>query len=64
MGKTPLAEVEGTILDDLMALGYVDKDGDTVTNGAEKIFAFGGNDFVFGGTGNDTISGGAGHDRL
>ncbi len=73
MGKTPNPSIEGTILSDLIALGYVDGDGDVVTNGPEDIYAFDGNDIVdaaggddrvWAGTGNDTVFGGGGHDRL
>ncbi len=73
MGSTPYPSIEGTILDDLIALGYVDGDGDVVTNGPEDIYGFDGNDIidsaggtdrVWGGNGNDTIYGGGGRDQL
>ncbi len=73
MPKIPNSVIEGTILDDLIALGYTDPDGDMVTNGPEDIFAFAGNDYVeagggndriWGGTGNDTIRGQGGDDRI
>ncbi len=64
MPKTPNATIEGTILDDLIALGYTDPDGDMVTNGPEDIFAFAGNDYVEAGGGNDRIWGGTGDDTI
>ena len=73
MGKIPNPSIEGSTIGDLIALNFVDGDGDIVTNGAEDIFSFGGNDIVdaaggndrvWGGTGDDTLYGGAGKDRL
>ena len=73
MGKTPLPSIEGTIFDDLIALGYTDGDGEMVSNNSDEIFAFdgndivdaaGGNDRVWGGNGNDTLFGGSGNDSL
>lgn len=71
--------VDGTDGDDVMAVGYVDADGDAITNGTilgggndvidgkggnDNISAGSGNDGVLGGAGNDTLNGQAGNDTL
>lgn len=64
MGKNPNPSIQGTILDDLIALGYTDSEGDVVSNGPEDIFALDGNDYVESGGGNDRIWGGEGDDTI
>jgi hypothetical protein len=69
----PDAKVDGLDSGETMAVGYRDLQGDRITEGADQIFANGGNDVVragggddrvFGGLGNDTLSGDAGGDVL
>lgn len=60
----PIGIVDGTIFDDLIALGFTDGDGDQVTNGSEEIRAYGGNDTIDGGGGHDTVDGGTGNDLI
>ncbi len=73
MGKAPRPIIDGTAFDDHITLGYVDADGESVSNGSENVFGYGGNDrisgggghdFIYGGEGNDTINGGNGNDKL
>lgn len=64
MGKTPRISIEGTILSDLIALGYTDGDGDVVTNDGVDIFALDGDDIVSAGSGADRVWGGIGDDTL
>lgn len=65
--------VDGTAGADTIGFGYVDADGDTVTEGADvvrggdgndTIDAGGGDDVIDAGGGDDTISGGEGHDTI
>lgn len=58
------AVVEGANGAEIMPVGYVDVDGDQITDGADSIRGNGGNDSVKAGGGNDTVSGGAGNDTL
>lgn len=65
--------VDGTAGDDTIDTGYVDADGDSVSNGDDTVLAGAGDDsvesgdgddVVYGGDGADTILGGAGNDFL
>ncbi len=68
--------VDGTSGDDSMSVGFIDGDGDAITNynagilgigyqsGNDTIFGYAGNDTINGGSGNDTIDGGTGDDVL
>ena len=69
----PDGTVDGLETGEVMGLGYTDRQGDQITNGADTIFgnggddvilSAGGDDFVYGGDGDDTITGGAGADSL
>ena len=59
--------VDGTAGNDVIGVGYVDAQNDTV-DGADgnddTIFGWDGNDSIQGGAGNDTIYGGAGRDTI
>ncbi len=63
MGKNR-TQIDGTIFDDVIMLGFIDGDGDMVTDAACDIFAYGGNDLVYAGFANDRIWGGEGNDTL
>lgn len=62
--------VDGTEAGEVMSVGYVDPDGDRITNsgfltsGNDVIDAKGGNDTVSAGSGNDSVLGGGGDDIL
>lgn len=56
--------VEGTDGADEMVLGYLDADGDAITDGADSIRGGDGNDTIDGAGGNDSIDGGAGDDSV
>lgn len=59
--------VDGTSGDDVMPVGYVDGDGDEITNYNAGILGLGyqsGNDEVFGYAGDDLINAGSGHDTI
>lgn len=59
--------VDGTGGDDVMGVGYVDSEGDTI-DGADGnddlIYGGAGNDTITAGEGNDTVYGGDGNDRI
>ncbi|WP_040816873.1 Ig-like domain-containing protein, partial [Litoreibacter arenae] len=63
-GGTTVGILDGTESADIIDTSYVDADGDTVTDGAETIYGFGGDDTISSGSGNDTIYGGAGNDTI
>ncbi len=57
--------VEGTAGADLIDASYLgDPDGDTVSEGGDNIFAYGGDDTIEAGLGNDTIDAGDGDDTI
>jgi len=59
--------VDGTLGDDIMPVGFVDADGDTIdgADGDDDIIAgYAGDDSIDGGAGNDTIFGGTGDDEV
>ena len=59
--------VDGTAGDDVMPIGYVDAQGDSIDGAdglSDTIFGFGGDDTIDGGVGADTIDGGDGDDNL
>ncbi|MEP3348016.1 MAG: hypothetical protein ABJN34_03320 [Litoreibacter sp.] len=62
-GPTSTATV-GTSGDDLIDINYFDAEGDTVSDGADTIYGFAGNDVINSGNGNDTIYGGEGNDTI
>ena len=47
-----------------MSVGYTDLQGDRITNEADQIFGYAGNDTIAAGGGHDTVFGGIGNDRL
>jgi hypothetical protein len=70
---TPDGVVDGDGSGELMQVGYVDADGDAITDGDDTIFGYsgddtieagGGDDLVFGGDGDDVIFGQEGNDTL
>ena len=63
-GPGPNGVVEGTEGNDDMGIGYVDADGDQITNGDNVVFGFGGEDNITTGDGNDQIFGGDGEDNI
>jgi len=76
VGAVSSLDVDGTDAGEVMGVGYVDGDFDTIdgadgnddtiygNGGDDTIFAGAGNDDVYGGTGDDTLNGGAGNDTL
>ncbi len=56
--------VDGTSNADTMNVGYVDAQGDRVSDGNDSIVAGAGNDTVNAGGGNDTVLGGTGADSV
>jgi Ca2+-binding RTX toxin-like protein len=71
------AGVDGTSGDDAMPVGYVDADGDEITDfdrggllgigaqsGDDSIFGYAGNDTINAGSGNDEVFGGTGNDVI
>lgn len=56
--------VDGTAGNDSMGVGYVDAQGDAITNNSDVINGGDGNDTIDGGDGNDSIDGGAGFDSI
>ena len=65
--------VDGAQIGEAMPVGYVDPQGDAITDGNDAIFgndgndqidAGGGDDFVSAGNGDDFVEGGAGNDNL
>lgn len=57
-------QVDGTIGNDDMGLGYVDADGDVIGAGNDFVVAGDGADTVEGGGGSDMLYGGAGNDVI
>lgn len=56
--------VDGTSNADTMNVGYVDAQGDRVSDGNDSIVAGAGNDTINAGGGNDTVLGGTGADSV
>lgn len=56
--------VQGTGDAETIDASYQDNDGESISNGADRILAGGGNDSVSAGGGNDTIEAGAGSDTV
>jgi Ca2+-binding RTX toxin-like protein len=56
--------VEGAAAGESMPVGYVDGQGDVVTNNSDAIFGNGGNDTIRSGGGDDVVQGGAGNDLV
>lgn len=56
--------VDGTGGNDNMGVGYVDAQGDQITNNSDVINGGDGNDTIDGGGGSDSINGGAGFDSI
>ena len=62
-----LVNVDGTDGDDVMNIGYTDREGDQIDGSDgnnEAIFGYAGNDTIIAGAGNDTLIGGVGADSL
>ncbi|WP_279577997.1 Hint domain-containing protein [Paracoccus versutus] len=64
MPVQPNGIVDGTAGDDNMGLGYVDLDGDQITDGNDTILGREGNDTLQGAGGDDSLDGGLGDDSL
>ncbi|MEM7696351.1 MAG: hypothetical protein AAF318_18020 [Pseudomonadota bacterium] len=60
----PDGVVDGAATGEAMGVGYLDGNGDGITNGADFIDAGAGEDTIAAGSGNDTISGGTGRDTI
>ncbi|MEM7694795.1 MAG: LamG-like jellyroll fold domain-containing protein [Pseudomonadota bacterium] len=56
--------VHGTAGADNMGVGFIDAQGDDITNGDDSIEAGAGNDTIDAGAGNDTINAGDGNDTI
>lgn len=56
-GFEPDGKVDGTGISETLNVGFVDFQGDEITNLDDLIYAYGGGDTVFGGGGDDTIYG-------
>ncbi|MEM6587065.1 MAG: Hint domain-containing protein [Pseudomonadota bacterium] len=54
--------VDGANTGEAMGLGFVDAEGDEITDGADSILGNGGNDTIFAGAGDDTVDAGMGDD--
>lgn len=61
---SPDGIVHGSDGSDSMGLGYVDAQGDAITDGGDSIRGGAGNDTIDGAGGNDSIDGGAGADLV
>ncbi len=60
----PPVGVNGTADDDLLTLGFVDEDGDAITESSNTICGHDGNDTLDGGAGDDVLTGGSGADTF
>jgi Ca2+-binding RTX toxin-like protein len=56
--------VDGTIGEDHIGIGYKDINGDSVTNGIDYVYGWGGHDWIFGLNGDDRLYGMEGNDHL
>ena len=64
VNPTPDGKIDGDGTDLLMQVGFVDSDGDTLTDGADTIYAYSGNTTIEAGEGDDLIFGGSGVDLI
>ena len=61
---TPDGIVDGEATGDVMRVGFVDADGDAITDGDDTIFGYAGDDTIEAGDGDDLIFGGDGRDSI
>jgi Ca2+-binding RTX toxin-like protein len=64
VNPTPNGQIDGDGTDLLMQVGFVDSDGDVLTDGDDTIFAYSGNNTIEAGDGNDLVFGGDGRDLI